>query len=419
MNMKKIIYSILLLFVAFGFQSCVNEEKEVFDKSASVRMSEALANYSKILQSPKNGWRLRYYAGEDYAYGGYNMLISFADGKANVASEIAGTEDVFHSSYDLISNQGPVLTFDTFNPVMHFFGTPSDSSLDGYQGDYEFVVMSASADSVVLKGKKWGNKMVMTPMPEKTEWKSYLDSIVKIQSENIYPDYVGKVDSKDVKLSFVQNHTMDIAVGSSSSSNSYIYSTKGIEFNAPADIAGHVFKTLEWSSVDTTFVGTAIDGTKGSFKIYISPEFKKYIGTWNVTINNVIYSATVAQDVPGKSFKVTGPKFPFPFIADYNSIDDKVSVLTQEVGTFNGNIVKLCPWDASVGYLTWSDGIGMESTITSKSPLTLTFADNGRWSSYTVNSFLLYMFDSAGNRIGAYSGGTYRFPFVTKAVKVQ
>ncbi|MBP1593475.1 MAG: hypothetical protein H6Q12_493 [Bacteroidetes bacterium] len=417
--MKKIIYCILLLFVAFGFQSCVDDEKEVFNKSASERMSEALANYSKILQSPKNGWRLRYYAGADYAYGGYNMLVSFADGKANVASEITETDTIYRSGYDLISNQGPVLTFDTFNPVMHFFGTPSSSSLDGYQGDYEFVIMSASADSVVLKGKKWGNKMVMTPMPEKTEWKSYLDSIVNIQNENIYPEYVGTIGSKETKLSFTQYHTLEISSGGSSSTNSYICNTKGIEFNTPADIAGHTFNSLSWNNVDTTFVGTATDGTKGSFKIYISPEYKKYIGTWNITINGTIYTANVAQNVPGQSFTVKSTQLPYPFVANYSSTDDKVSVLTQDLGIFGEYTVKLCPWDANAGYLTWSDNIGMESTITSKDPLTLTFANNGRWSSYTVNSYLLYLFDSAGNRIGKYTGGNYKFPFVTKAVKVQ
>jgi hypothetical protein len=419
MNMKKTIYSILILFVTLGFQSCVNDEKEVFSKSASERMSEAMAKYSEILESPKNGWRLSYYAGEDKAYGGYNMLISFADGKANVASEIAETDTIYHSSYDIISNQGPVLTFDTFNPVMHFFGSPSSSSLDGFQGDYEFVIMSASADSVVLKGKKWKNKMVMTPMPEKTEWKSYLDSIITIQSENSFPEYVCTIGGKETKLSFSENHTMDISYESSSSTNSFIYNTKGIEFSSPADIAGHEFKSLEWSSIDTTFVGTSTDGTKASFKIYISPEYKKYIGTWGITINGTIFTANVVQNVPGQSFTVTSTQLPFPFVANYSPADDKVSVTTQNVGTYSEYTVKLCPWDANEGYLTWSDNIGMESTITSKSPLTLTFADNGRWSTYTVNSYLLYLFDSAGTRIGKYTGGNYKFPFVTKAVKVQ
>lgn len=417
--MKKIIYALISFFLACGFQSCANDEEEVFDKSASERMSEALASYSKILQTPKNGWLLRYYAGAEYALGGYNMIVSFADGKVTAASEIASTDAVYRSSYDLISDQGPVLTFNTYNPILHFFGSPSSSSLDGYQGDYEFVIMSASADSIVLKGKKWANKMIMTPMPESVSWETYLDNIVEIESENLYIDYKGIVDNKNVKLSFSDSwHVMDVTVGDSIvSTSAFIYSSTGITFSTPVEIAGHSFESLTWNNTDTIFSGTAIDGTLGSFKVYISPEYKKYLGTWSVDINGTLYSMLVSEKTPGQSFIISGPKLPFPFVATYNSADDKISITTQTVGEYNGYIVKLCPWDAEAGYLTQTEGIGMESKVTSTSPLTLTFSDNGVWSNYTVNSYILYMFDSADDYIGVYSGGTARFPFINGAVK--
>lgn len=419
--MKKIIYALLSFFLACGFQSCANDEKEVFDKSASERMSEALATYSGILQAPKNGWLLKYYAGTGYSYGGYNMIVSFANGKVTAASEIASPDAVYRSSYALVSDQGPVLTFNTYNPILHYFGSPSYGSLDGYQGDFEFVIMSASADSIVLKGKKWANKMVMTPMPKSMNWETYLDSIVKIEDENPYIDYKGVVDNKNVKLSFSDSwHVMSIEVGDAVvSMPSFIYSSTGITFYAPVDIAGHSFESLTWNATDTIFSGKAVDGTLGSFKVYISPEYKKYLGTWSVDINGTLYSMLVSENIPGQSFIVSGPELPFPFVAIYNSADDKISITTQNVGEYDGHIVKLCPWEKPGGYFTWTAGIGLESKIISRSPLKLTFSDNGVWSSYTVSSYILYMFDSADNRIGVYSGGTARFPYINGAVKVN
>ncbi|MBP1615420.1 MAG: hypothetical protein H6Q13_2868 [Bacteroidetes bacterium] len=417
--MKKIIYALLSFFLACGFQSCANDEEEVFDKSASERMSETLANCSDILQAPKNGWLLKYYAGTGYSYGGYNMIVSFADGKVTAASEIASPDAVYRSSYALVSDQGPVLSFNTYNPILHFFGSPSFGSLDGYQGDFEFVIMSASADSIVLKGKKWANKMVMTPMAESTDWETYLNSIVQIESENPYVDYKGVVDNKNVKLSFSDSwHVISVEVGDSVvSTPGFIYSPTGITFYTPVNIAGHSFESLTWNATDTIFSGKATDGTLGSFKVYISPEYKKYLGTWSVDINGTLYSMLVSEKTPGQSFIVSGPELPFPFVATYNSADDKISITTQTVGEYDGYIVKLCPWDAEAGYLTQTEGIGMESKITSTSPLTLSFSDNGVWSNYTVNSYILYLFDSADDYIGAYSGGTYQFPYINGAVK--
>lgn len=419
--MNKIIYALLSFFLACGFQSCANDEKEVFDKSASERMSEALATYSDILQAPKNGWLLKYYAGTEYSYGGYNMIVSFANGKVTAASEIASSDAVYHSSYALVSDQGPVLTFNTYNPILHYFGSPSYGSLDGYQGDFEFVIMSASADSIVLKGKKWANKMVMTPMPKSMNRETYLDSIVKIEDENPYIDYKGVVDNKNVKLSFSDSwHSMSVEVGDAVVSTPvFIYSSTGITFHTPVDIAGHSFESLTWNATDTIFSGKAVDGTLGSFKVYISPEYKKYLGAWSVDINGTLYSMLVSENIPGQSFIVSGPELPFPFVVIYNSADDKISITTQTVGEYNGNIVKLCPWEKPGGYFTWTDGIGLESKIISRSPLKLTFSDNGVWSSYTVSSYILYMFDSADNRIGVYSGGIARFPYINGAVKVN
>src|SRR3712207_8641346 len=48
----------------------------------------------------------------------------------------------------------------------------------GFEGDFEFRVLSAAADSVVLEGKKHGARIVMTPMPAETKWVEDRKSVV-------------------------------------------------------------------------------------------------------------------------------------------------------------------------------------------------------------------------------------------------
>lgn len=172
--MKNILYSILLL-AGFCFNSCVSEEEDLFDKSAAERMNEALTKYKAILQDDPQGWVMEFYP-SDRSMGGYTYTAKFDNGKVDMTSELslnsssgdkwpAGT--VVTSYYRVISEQSALLTFDTYNLLFHFFSEPRGSSdVDGYASDYEFVFMEVSEDRIVLKGKKYGNKMVMTKLTE-------------------------------------------------------------------------------------------------------------------------------------------------------------------------------------------------------------------------------------------------------------
>ena len=128
----------MLVAVSFTMQSCLHDNEETFDRSAAERIDDAVSNAKNILLSADNGWHLEYYLGIDYAYGGYNFLINFgSDGKASVASEIAPSDMTTSSSWDIVKDQGPVLTFDTYNEIMHYLAQPYQDDVDGLEGDYE------------------------------------------------------------------------------------------------------------------------------------------------------------------------------------------------------------------------------------------------------------------------------------------
>lgn len=55
----------------------------------------------------------------------------------------------------------------------------------GMEGDYEFTIQSVTPEQVVLKGKKTGNTITMTPMPENETWEAYLTDIEEAEQKQI------------------------------------------------------------------------------------------------------------------------------------------------------------------------------------------------------------------------------------------
>ena len=65
---------------------------------------------------------------------------------------------------------------------MHFFSDPHNpggigSDGKGMEGDFEFTIMEATKDKVILKGKKNLTKIIMTPLAETVAWKDFLQGV--------------------------------------------------------------------------------------------------------------------------------------------------------------------------------------------------------------------------------------------------
>ncbi len=175
--MKKIYY-LLYLATAVLFAACTNEEDDLFDTSSALRADAAIAADTKILTDAANGWMMEYFPEAQQSYGGYNVLLKFGtDGKVTVASELYENSDITTSLYSVKQSAGIVLSFDTYNEIFHFFSDPSDPAGvggNGYglEGDYDFLILEATAEKVTLKGKKTGGIAVLTPMKE--DWEEYI-----------------------------------------------------------------------------------------------------------------------------------------------------------------------------------------------------------------------------------------------------
>lgn len=186
--MRKFLLYIMGVISMLSFQSCLHDDKELFDESAAERLEHATEETKQILESSTSGWAFQYYLGDEYTSGGCTYLVKFKDGKADVALDLVDDPtNITHSSYDVVKDQGPVLTFDTYNEWMHYFANPnSDGTTNG--GDFEFSVMKISNDTIDLKGRTTGNKMRLIRLPENTDWSTYFNAIYDFE-DNMFDSY--------------------------------------------------------------------------------------------------------------------------------------------------------------------------------------------------------------------------------------
>lgn len=216
--MKKI-YQIMMAAVALTVLSaCSMKEDEIFDKSASQRSDENIEVVRTVLKSAPNGWLMEYYG--TLAMGGYNVMVKFDGDQVTVGSEKWGENHkagigtdgkvvTTTSHYKLEQSMGTVLSFDGYNETMHYYSMPNNpdytyDTAEGLGGDFEFRVMHASADSVVLRGKKSNNKIMLTQIPANRTWESIINEAKNTETYMSSRSYTlageGRTDKREVTV---------------------------------------------------------------------------------------------------------------------------------------------------------------------------------------------------------------------------
>lgn len=84
-------------------------------------MDKALKSYKEILSSSTNGWLLEYYPEKNQSYGGYSYVLKFTSSKVEAFIELADAESSEESLYQLIADDGPVISFDMYNSFLALF----------------------------------------------------------------------------------------------------------------------------------------------------------------------------------------------------------------------------------------------------------------------------------------------------------
>lgn len=279
--MKKL-FILFTALIALG--SCKKSDIEIFDQKPEERMNASVAEVKAALLSSPNGWIATL---PTFAGGGYGFYMQFDD-KENVKmyADLTATSPntVTTSTYRLKTVLGTELIFDTFNYIsMLVDPTPSvfgGAAATGYKSDVEFLFTRSTADSLIFKGKKYGQVMAMVKATaaQKTtiEAGGYKTAIDKFKNffattKNPYIDYTSGTTTLKVGMTFDFNNTL--ASGKRVSFSGLLADGKAI-------------------GTGSAKFGLTVDGAEltGAGLVYQGITFKRY--AWKDATTLAIYDST-------------------------------------------------------------------------------------------------------------------------------
>lgn len=428
MNMKNIkILALLTLALPLAvFTSCTSEEDDIFADNASVRMEKAMKEAKEVLTGAENGWVMDYFVGKDQQYGGYTYIVQFDNEKVTAVSE---NDSVAASSYyTLTNNNGPVISFSSYNRVLHDMSTPSAENYEGKQGDFEFIIMSATADKVVLKGCQTGNEVILRPLT--TTPKDYLAKVDAIQDSIAISTAAGAHDGVNTKWSLdLDNRNITIVTPTDSFKTAYVYTTDGIRLyegvtfgdGTASDFAYQTVNKLactDQGMTDLVLQGqlpdgyTKIDDFTGSYVLGFIDQSTGQLYGLNVTItrtgkNTLNLNGWLYNDVPVQ--------------LTYSKKAGVLQIITQKIATKGNNTIYLngAEYNEKSGMFGYYLGItyfGQQTVLAEEgiNGKTGYYFENlqNEYSNYiSINSWFIAELDSSRGLVGNsfYSGEDYIF----------
>lgn len=423
--MKRLIKLVLFCTIlGYTFNACTSSVDELFDDSAANRVTKAINEYKEVLVAAKNGWLMEYYAegnGKD-KMGGINMFITFNDnGRAVIFSDSPVTDIIskttypagtkVESAYEVLADQIVMLTFNSHNPIIHYYSEPSSSDVNGYEGDYEFLFRQVSKDEIILTGKKIGLTIRMTAIPEDVDSKKMLKDISDIKTAssilpfNIYldGDSIGYINN----LSGTNNNMFEMVVGDVSVRENFVTTTTGIKFYKPILIQGQEFDSMSWNLENVTFSSNNTQKNI-SFTQVVPEGFKSYsyyLGEYVMNHSSGSVNITIEEDIKYASYKIIGLFKDIDPTFLYNK--GRMEFKTHSIISYNEEKdICLIPWSSVDGYIHSGTEVGGFFAADSKVDGKFNFEDNGVWGNRKTDGFMLYLISKAGVRDKSYTETT-------------
>ncbi|MDE6549526.1 MAG: DUF4302 domain-containing protein [Muribaculaceae bacterium] len=197
--MKKSIY--LAALAALSLTACSSDDNDIFDQSAADRLEQYKKDYADVLTADGGLWTMEYFSNPDEP--GYVFVMKFEkNGAVTISANhkwIGGTFKQETSLWKMIADNGPVLSFNSYNNLFHIFSDPAnivgpdaptgeagDINETGYghEGDYEFQFMDVSDDgkTVRLLGKKRLYDIFLHRLDPNTDIEAYMSSVKAVSS---------------------------------------------------------------------------------------------------------------------------------------------------------------------------------------------------------------------------------------------
>lgn len=429
MKLYKTLLYVLMILPALLLQSCLKDQEDIFDTPSSIRMQEVLDNAKKVLTSSEEGWAFDYYPDRNLAYGGYAYTVKFDNQKVTVGSELApGT---FESSlYKLTNDNGPILSFDSYNTLMHYFATPSSAQYEGLDGDFEFIIMEVTDNLITLRGKRTGNTMYMHRLTKSAA--TYIENVYDICDNIIFSSANGTLGSSEISCAIdVDARQMDITYMNGEKafvgSGSFIPTETGIHFYTPIELNGATLTDMDYNIDTSTFSGKDSKGNEIILVGIIAEEytrFKEFEGKYDFNYYYGTLEVTLVPDNDNNCYLIKGLNENYNIVANFVKSKGYLNITSQKVGDSGNQQIWLLGWSADTGYLSWSTECGMYLVKDIKQESTFNFVTN-TYLDTPADSFILNVFNGAPSsttRVGAATApwlinDSYQVPYPESIVK--
>lgn len=346
--------------------SCSNEQEDFFNDSSANRANAEIKNTIEVLASASNGWIMQYFPGDPETWGGYNMLAKFdTDGKVTVANEVSYADYTETSYYSVKQSAGVMLSFDTYNNLFHVFSDPSaplaGDQGSGMEGDYDFSVLSATKDKVVLKGRKQGTYLELTPMPADMTWEEYLTKLSAVKKDMLSLKYTLDINGKQYVAApyrrTLQVSTTDEDGNAKTITIPYVFCTDGIKTYQPVNVEGVEVTGFKYSA-DGNYASD--NGNGVVLKQVAQPLNQLLLGyQWFCKFDDMGTYGKIAWNYFGQGLAKIGDNLVYALIGTYN-------------GRFGFHFASLAN-DGNV----YSGGLNMDFTLIGDDKISMQFAQSG------------------------------------------
>jgi hypothetical protein len=303
--------------------------------------------------------------------------------------------------------------------------------------------MKVRTDSIILRGKKYGDRIVMTPL-KTPDWTAYLQELLDLQEQCDYASFQLNIGSDSIcpvsmSNSRLMTFTLQDAEIDTVIDRRYIYTPAGVKLYEPVTIKDRRFEYFNWDNTGKVFQ-SATHGADAVLALSLPEgyifyeellgEFTMYYATSNTagTARTRSIPVTFEQRIKGASYYLKGiltdaDEALGNIVVNYNKVRGSIDITGQimflrQPGNYDFWWLPYTEPSGGSNYTSRSTTYGMTSVadLSTGKPV-LTMQDNRVWGTYKCAGFMLRNYDGAtslGNVNGRDGSATYFFPLFEK-----
>lgn len=331
--------------------SCLKDQDDVFELSSSDRLQQTNSQLLSLLRSSEYGWEFEYYPGSNLEHGGIVYVMKFDSLTVDVSCSLI-PDSTETSYYRVTTDSGPVLTFDTYNALFHYFSTPSSGEYQAKGGEFEFLIQQLSDTLITLSGKKTGNRMYLRRLTSSSD--DYAAKTVSMY-DNMAAGFKGTIGDTEVEGIISQgSRRLALVVGSDTVSVPFAYNDRGIRLYRPVRLGGSSVQAFTYDVENNLFSCPDATGEVALETVPYSSDvvrMKDYAGRYTLRYNErSAIAVTLEPNRLDGSYQLTGLSKNLRLKLDYDYATGKMTLAPQVVGEVNGATVYFVTFNASEGH---------------------------------------------------------------------